>query len=196
MSTSFFTGGIRDRTTKESREAANALASVKTMQRNPTWVPPKKIASLSTDDISKLKSKVDSSLLVSSTISTKQEFFKSQHNSKNHLLAEVEQEIKSRIRNLAASGELYEKDADFHNDVQLAADAEYLVRGIDPAAARSSERFAKSRRIQVTKKHWMAYKKGYYITQHGMAYVHTDGSVCMVPQNNTTKCPCGAVHIA
>ena len=78
---------------------------------------------------------------------------------------------------------------------QLAADAEYLVRGIDPEAARSSDPFVTSRKIIPNRKHWMAFKQGFYRTQYGMAYVHTDGSIAIFTKNGENQCKCGNIHM-
>ena len=53
----------------------------------------------------------------------------------------------------------------------------------------------RSRKIVAQRKHWMATKQGFYLTPHGMAYVHTDGSIAIFPQGNENKCRCGQVHV-
>lgn len=63
--------------------------------------------------------------------------------------------------------------------------------------ARSSDPYAKSRKIVVHRKHWLASKQGYYRTPYGVAFVHTDGSIAMFSQGGgvEVKCRCGAVHM-
>ena len=62
--------------------------------------------------------------------------------------------------------------------------------------ARSSDPYAKSRKIVVQRKHWVASKQGYYRTPYGLAYVHTDGSVAIFRETGVeVKCRCGAVHM-
>ena len=51
---------------------------------------------------------------------------------KSPMLCDVEAEIQRRIRALGKSGQMFEDNAQYVQDQQLAADAEYLVRGIDP----------------------------------------------------------------
>lgn len=68
-------------------------------------------------------------------------------------------------------------------------------QGIDPQAARSEDRFVRSRIIVPSRRHWMASKQGFYTTPYGMAYVHTDGSVAIFPHGTEHKCKCGMVHI-
>jgi hypothetical protein len=117
---------------------------------------------------------------------------------KDPLLEDVETDLHRRIHALGKSGGMFEEGADYIHDAQLAADAQLLVQGIDPQAARSADRFAASRFIQVQRKHWTAFKQGYVMTPYGMAYVHTDASIAMLPSGNCppVECKCGAVHIA
>lgn len=110
---------------------------------------------------------------------------------------DVRKDIQSKIHELGKSGLNFEKEAAYMMDSKLAGDAEYLVQGKDPQAARSSERFASTRIIVPERRHWVAHRQGYYMTPYGkVAYVHTDGSVSMLIHGRENACQCGALHMA
>lgn len=113
----------------------------------------------------------------------------------NSLQAEVQADLHRRIHALGKSGKIFEENAAYQHDVKLAGDAEYLVQGMDPQAARSYERFASSRKIHVQRKHWVAFKTGYCFTPYGVAYIHSDGSVVMLQHGKPLQCHCGALHM-
>lgn len=95
---------------------------------------------------------------------------------------------------LGKSGKMLEDGAAYRHDQELAADAPLVVQGIDPVVARSTDRYARSRNIVPSRKHWMASKAGFYTTPYGIAFVHTDGSVAMFRGGGDHKCPCGMTH--
>lgn len=201
----FFHGGVKDNSTKESRKAAQALAVLRTIQKNPDWKPvdntSKKIKNMTADQVAKLVPLLPASSSSTSTPSTSSSpapqpsLPERKGNFKNLVLAEVEADIHRRIHALGKTGQMFEQGAAYATDSQLAADAPYLVRGMDPQAARSSDAFARSRKIHVQKKHWVAYKQGYVLTPYGMAYIHTDGSIAMLQHGKPQQCPCGALHM-
>jgi hypothetical protein len=110
---------------------------------------------------------------------------------------EVRREINSKIHQMGKSGLNFDSQAAYGMDPKLAGDSEYLVQGRDPLAARSSDRYATTRKIVPERKHWIANRQGYYMTPYGkVAYVHTDGSVAMLRHGSENQCQCGAVHMA
>lgn len=111
--------------------------------------------------------------------------------------SEAQKEISTMIHKLGKSGMNFDSDGLYAMDPRLAGDSEYIVQGRDPQAARSSERYATTRKIVAEKKHWVASRQGYYMTPYGkVAYVHTDGSVAMLSHGIENVCQCGAVHMA
>lgn len=203
MQRQFLQGLVKDSTTKDSRKVDRTLAVLKTMQRNLLWTPTdhasKKIKTMKAEDINKLLVVSGNSLSSnSSALSLSQSQQNQPQNRGRHssVLLEVEADIHRRIHSMGLQGQCFEPEALFEMDQQLAADAEYLVQGVDPQAARSAERFASSRKITVQRKHWVAYKQGYMMTPYGIAYVHTDGSIAIFQHGKATECPCGAVHMA
>lgn len=229
----FFRGKIRDSTTKESRKAAESLAALKTIRKNPSWVPvdsrtkmlkQSSKAGLPPAELSKMRAQIGETVpdtiisdvmrdiaeaKQSATLPQKQQHqqqIQTGHNNNNNnaTLCDVEAEIHRRIQALGKSGNMFEEHAAYNHDHQLAADAPLIVQGIDPQAARSEDRYVRSRVVIPQRKHWMASKIGYYMTQYGIAYVHTDGSVAMFPCSGSSssggggreyKCRCGVVHV-
>ena len=153
----FFSGEIKDRTTKESRKAADNLAVLKTIKKNPAWTPAdnkskmlkKSSGSLSSSDLAKMRMQIGdtvpsevvtrmtsdlaeacTSLPASSAASSSVSHLRSP------MLLDVEAEIHRRIHALGKSGKMFEDNAMYVSDQQLAADAEFLVRGIDPQVLR------------------------------------------------------------
>ena len=164
LSQAFFKGEIKDKTTKESRKAAESLALLKTIKKNPSWKPvdtkskllkktssqlsssylakmrmqigdtvPDEVVSSITQDIAGPSSASCSSPLPSSSSSAAAHSMDRQ--GKNPMLLDVEAEIHRRIHALGKSGKMFEENAPYIQDQQLAADAEFLVRGIDPQAS-------------------------------------------------------------
>lgn len=220
----FFRGEIRDRTTKESRKAAESLSALKTIKKNPSWVPvdsrtkmlkqssksglpPAELAKMRAQVGDTVPSEVVASTMMriaeaGSTSSTSKDEKMLPQSFKNPMLCDVEAEIHRRIKALGKSGKMFEEGAAYHHDQQLAADAPLIVQGIDPQAARSEDRYVRRRVVVPQRKHWMASKVGFYTTPYGMAYVHTDGSVAMFSGGSGSsssrdgyKCLCGAVHM-
>lgn len=185
----FQKGAVKDTTTKESRKADHALSVLKTMQKNPSWKPSdhksKMIASMKGDDISKL-------------FSSASHHHGNNAATKTSVQLEVEADIHRRIHSLGQSNLKFEPSAKFACDEKLAADAPYLVQGMDPEAMRSCERFTTGRKITVQRKHWVASMQGYRLTPYGMAYIHTDGSIGIFQHGKPSgsQCPCGALHMA
>ena len=135
MADDFFRGSIKDSTTKESRKADHALAILRTLQRNPQFVPvdniSKKVKTMSQDEISKLSK--HSSLSMSAASSALSATPRKQASSyKSPMLSEVEADIHRRIHALGEAGQRFEPNASFRNDPVLAADAEYLVQVVFP----------------------------------------------------------------
>jgi hypothetical protein len=149
----FFRGDIKDRTTKESRKAAENLALLKTIKKNPSWNPvdnkskmlKKTSGSLSSSDLAKMRMQIGdtmpgvvvaqmtSEIAESSSSSSLMPMSGVQDKSfKNPMLLDVEAEIHRRIHALGKSGKMFEDDAQYVQDQQLAADSEFIVRGIDP----------------------------------------------------------------
>jgi hypothetical protein len=155
----FFRGEIKDKTTKESRKAAENLALLKTIKKNPKWTPvdnkskilKKTSSSLSSTDLAKMRMQIGDTMpgdVVNQMTSDIAESSSSsscssslQKNTPNHqsssaikspMLLDVEAEIHRRIQALGKSGKMFEDDARYLQDHQLAADAEFIVRGIDP----------------------------------------------------------------
>ncbi len=112
---------------------------------------------------------------------------------------EVIRDIHRRIELLGKSGKMFEDGMQYsrlnNRDV---ADAECIVRGVDPATlgCSSAGRFVTRRKIAVEKRHWVACKVGHYMTQYGVAYVHADGSIAIFRHGEATQCKCGAVHVS
>lgn len=216
----FFRGEIRDKTTKESRKAADCLSSLKTIKKNPSWVPSdsrtkmlkqsSKKGGLPSSELAKMRAQIGDTVPSEIVASTTKEISEQSslddnapssshgnHAFKNPMLCDVEAEIHRRIQVLGKSGRMFEENAAYVHDQQLAADAPLIVQGIDPQAARSEERYVRSRRIIPQRKHWMASKTGFYTTPYGSAYVHTDGSVALLPSSSAgsdQRCKCGMVH--
>jgi hypothetical protein len=112
---------------------------------------------------------------------------------------EVGQDIHRRIEILGQNGKMFEDGAAYTNKAQDAVDAMHIVRGIDPATVNNPSGgggFMVRRKIPIEKRHWMACKQGFYHNKYGVAYVHTDGSICMIQQGKELSCKCGAVHMA
>lgn len=205
----FFSGQIRDRTTKESRKAAESLAALKTIKKNPSWVPVDsttkmlKKSAITSSELAKMQAQIGDTVPSEIVMDTarhisESSFSHASHKGlsfKNPMLCDVEAEIHRRINALGKSGNMFEENASYAHDQQLAADAPLVVQGIDPQAARSEDRFVRSRVIVPQRKHWMASKQGFYTTPFGMAYVHTDGSIAIFPHGTEHKCRCGAVHM-
>ena len=151
----FFSGEIKDKTTKESRKAAENLALLKTIKKNPSWKPvdnkskvlKKTGASLSSSDLAKMRMQIGdtmpSDVVAQITRDIAEEtnlnsVSNGNNNNNNNkgfkspMLLDVEAEIHRRIHALGKSGNMFEDHAAYVQDQQLAADAEFLVRGIDP----------------------------------------------------------------
>lgn len=209
LAQAFFSGQIRDKTTKESRKAAESLAALKTIKKNPTWVPVDnstkmlKRSAISSSELAKMQAQIGDTVPSEIVMDTARHISESSTTAshskgmsfKNPMLCDVEAEIHRRIHSLGKSGKMFEENASYTHDQQLAADAPLIVQGIDPQAARSEDRFVRSRIITPQRKHWMASKQGFYTTPFGMAYVHTDGSIAIFPHGTEHKCRCGAVHM-
>jgi len=109
--------------------------------------------------------------------------------------AEVGGHIWSRIQALGISGNVFEEGVEYINDEKEADDAMDIVSGIDPALrSGSAGGFVARRRIPVERRHWVASKQGHYLTEYGIAYVHTNGAVAMFQHGRSTQCRCGALH--
>jgi hypothetical protein len=118
---------------------------------------------------------------------------------KNPVEAEVGEYIWSRIQALGKSGRQFEDGVEYINDERDADDARDIVQGVDPALRSGSAAggsFSARRCIQVERRHWIACKQGHYMTQYGIAYVHTNGAVAMFQHGRPTQCRCGALHMA
>lgn len=219
----FFSGKVRDKTTKESRKAADCLSSLKTIKKNPLWMPSdsktkmlkqsSKNGGLPSSELAKIHAQIGDTMPVEVLANTTKqiaEFTSSDQPSaggssmtgnyafKNPMLCDVEAEIHRRIQALGKSGKMFEDNAAYLHDQQLAADAPLIIQGIDPQAAWSQEKYVRGRRITPLRKHWMASKTGFYTTPYGKVYVHTDGSVALFSSSSaedSQKCKCGMVHI-
>jgi hypothetical protein len=145
----FFSGAIKDKTTKESRKAAECLSSLRTISKNPSWKPldsrtrmlKKSSASMQPCELARMKMQIGDTVPVSGmTRDLSQDISGNcgsggtlnRNMSKSPMLVDVESEIQRRIHALGKSGKMFEDHAKYEQDQQMAADAEYLVRGIDP----------------------------------------------------------------
>ena len=110
---------------------------------------------------------------------------------------DVSRDIKRRIDVLGKSGRAFEEAMPYsqYNERDV-VDAEYIVRGIDPATVGQNNRgsFVARRKIPVERRHWLACKVGHYMTPNGVAYVHADGSIAIFRHGEASACRCGAVH--
>lgn len=120
---------------------------------------------------------------------------------KNPVEAEVGEHIWSRIQALGRSGKQFEDGVAYVNDEKEADDARDIVQGIDPAlrsqgCGGGGGGFTARRSIPIERRHWIACKQGHYMTQYGIAYVHTNGAVAMFQHGRPAQCLCGALHMA
>jgi hypothetical protein len=157
-SNAFFNGSIKDRTTKESRKAAECLSTLKTISKNPSWKPTdnrtkllkKSSATMQPCELARMRMQIGNTVPedvihgLTRDISQQQQLHQAGDGNsngrsnfghgmiKNPMLVDVEAEIQRRIHALGKSGKMFEDNAKYEQDQQMAADAEYLVRGIDP----------------------------------------------------------------
>jgi hypothetical protein len=109
---------------------------------------------------------------------------------------DVSLDIRRRLDVLGRSGKAFEDNMPYteFNERDL-LDAEHIIKGVDPATVGTSSTFVARPKIPVERKHWMTCKMGHYMTPHGVAYVHADGSIAIFRHGEATACKCGAVHI-
>lgn len=143
----FFRGQIRDRTTKESRKAAESLAALKTIRKNPSWVPVDnktrmlKRSSISSSELAKMQAQIgdtvptevvqDAARHISEMPSSSASDAKAAAMSssfRSPMLCDVEAEIHRRIQALGKSGKMFEEHAAYEQNEQLAADAPLIVQ--------------------------------------------------------------------
>lgn len=155
LSTAFFTGKIRDSTTKESRKAAESLTILNNQRRNPhnnLLDPRGKRININNIDVGKAKLQVGSTLpgevlqkisdsitelgdlaMTSAADSGKKGRGPSSSSPfwKNPVEEEVRRDIWRRIELLGKSGKMFEDDRAYVSNESDAVDAEYIVRCAD-----------------------------------------------------------------
>lgn len=180
LSRAFFSGGIRDTTTKQSRKAAEDLAILKNKSKNPQWKPlNSKGASVNINTINAAKASVlvrgfapssaADSLSVASANNQENAASHSQqpvdvlHDSNHPVRLEVRMELHRRMEALVKSGQTFEDHAAYVDNDRDAEDARLILQGKDPAAheaQRNGARFVQHRAIPVEKRHWVASMQG------------------------------------
>jgi hypothetical protein len=105
---------------------------------------------------------------------------------------DVVQDIRRRIEVLCNAGQQFEEGAAYIDSEEDAINAGYIVQGIDPACMKNqaSGVLVARRVIPVERRHWVATMRGLFRTQHGTAYIHTDGSITMLSSGRETVCRC------
>ena len=116
----------------------------------------------------------------------------------NPLEDEVRRDIHRRIECMAKRGGVVEEGAEFKDCEMDALHARSIVQGIDPTAAASGAaggEWKESREIVPERRHWVASMRGFIFTQHGVAFVHSDGSISLFQHGRSNQCKCGGVHV-
>jgi hypothetical protein len=104
---------------------------------------------------------------------------------------DVVKDIRQRMEALSSSGKQFEEGSAYIDSEEDARNAEYIIQGIDPACVNPMPGVLVAKRvIPVEKRHWVASMRGLFRTQHGTAYVHTDGSITMLAAGKETVCRC------
>lgn len=220
----FFRGEIRDKTTKESRKAADAVATFKRRMRNPRapCVAKNGVKAPKPEDLAKACFHVKSTLPLSLAEkvvgsvdfvaaaasetaggSSSSSSFASRaagcDNKSPHdfMQRDAQAEVFKKMHDLVKSGDRFEDGAHYVHSAEDAREAELIIQGKDPATVHSTERMVQQRKIPVLKRHFFAsMSHRHYMTPMGVAYVHTDGSVAIFKHGQANECRCGAIHMA
>lgn len=216
----FFGGAIRDKTTKESRKAADAVATFKRKMRNPAAFAPGASAKMpKQEDLAKACLHVKSTLpaeladrvvgsvdvnaaaAAAATRGSSSSFQRGGGGDKggqyDFMEREAQADVFRRMHDLAKRGDRFDSEAHYVHSAEDAREAELIIQGRDPATVHSTERMVQQRKIPVLKRHFYASMgHRHYMTPMGVAYVHTDGSVAIFRHGQANECPCGAIHMA
>lgn len=205
----FFGGAIRDKSTKESRKAADAVATFKRRMRNPHHAQhvaktPKH------EELAKACQRVKSTLpaeLADKVVGSVDVAAAGMAPSSrggfqgggqyDFMEREAQSDVFRRMHDLAKRGDRFESEAHYVHSAEDAREAELIIQGRDPATVHSTDRMVQQRKIPVQRRHfYAAMGHRHYMTPTGVAYVHTDGSVAIFRHGQPNECPCGAVHMA